>query len=692
MKFHSIKMKNFGVFTEDKIDFAHRKGSRRIVTFVIGANGTGKTTLANAMRWCLFGETGFSDQNSIAAIEALRSVDIGEAVDVEVCLELQHQEMQYTFIRRMKFERTSDNFDGRAICRARPESLEFSCTSSTNDGVSSSTVQGFNSVDKPVDAIVERICPKRLRPFIFFNGERIGALAHNFEQGASGAASETIRTAVKILLGLEAFRNGAMHLDERIPSGHGIQVVKRKFEVELAALSNEKVAENPVKIARLEDEIGDLNREKLRLQELLVACQGEIEELKVTIRENQEAKKLLEERDLLRVKIDSAKDHQREIYKEMLERFNLAVKVVAAKSTVMKALDAVQAVSPAEEAIPYIRAETIDALLRRGRCLCGEPIQPGSKQESELLKLKEKLPPYSIANSIGAFVKSCRDMYSQTGVDGLAEKITDYSIKVMDDEDTIKLAEQKIENIALQLEDDEGFGSRIAVAERLCKQKEKEVKDLEAEITRIGVRIEDKSIEIDHLSRELIQDRKNEADKAFYRRCLSYTHAVADVLRANYSQNEAKVVERLDQKVKETFKFLGLRKEIPSISKDYVFTCTEANGVPTRLSESLSFIAALSTITAIIQLGKELVSEDSSLSSTVIDAVPLVMDAPLSTFDTQRIEAFGGRMPDIVDQLIVFTKDTEGDIVRPIMQDRIGRAYKIVADSETRSHFEPFEE
>ena len=68
------------------------------------------------------------------------------------------------------------------------------------------------------------------------------------------------------------------------------------------------------------------------------------------------------------------------------------------------------------------------------------------------------------------------------------------------------------------------------------------------------------------------------------------------------------------------------------------------------------------------------------------------MDAPLSTFDTQRIEAFGGRMPDIVDQLIVFTKDTEGDIVRPIMQDRIGRAYKIVADSETRSHFEPFEE
>ena len=38
-----------------------------------------------------------------------------------------------------------------------------------------------------------------------------------------------------------------------------------------------------------------------------------------------------------------------------------------------------------------------------------------------------------------------------------------------------------------------------------------------------------------------------------------------------------------------------------------------------------------------------------------------------------------------------FTKDTEGEVVKPIMLDKIGKAYTIVTDSETRSHFEMIE-
>ena len=220
MKFHSISLKNFGVFLNEKIDFAHRKNSPKVVTFVIGQNGSGKTTLANAMRWCLFGETSFSDRNSIVAIDVLKQVAIGDDVAVEVSLSLEHQGILYTFTRRNKFVRTEDNLDGRAVCREKSSSLVFISSSTTQDGRHETIEQDSTSVDKPVDAIIDKICPKKLRSFIFFNGERIGELARSFEQGATSdnsknAASDTIKEAVRTLLGLDSFRNGAMHLNGR---------------------------------------------------------------------------------------------------------------------------------------------------------------------------------------------------------------------------------------------------------------------------------------------------------------------------------------------------------------------------------------------------------------------------------------------------------------------------------------------
>lgn len=689
MKFHSIKMKNFGVFIDQKIDFAHRKGSPKVVTFIIGSNGSGKTTLANAMRWCLFGKTDF-EENAIAAIDALLSVQVGEQVTTETTVELQHQDVRYTFSRKMNFER-ANNQDGHAMCKARPETMVFSCTSLTEDGKTESQSQDFTSIDKPVDALVQRICPDKLRNFIFFNGERIGQLANSFELGSKGTASETIKTAVQTLLGLEAFKNGAMHLNGKIPSGHGIQVVKRKLDVAIGNLSDERLKNHPAKIQELRMSIDGLEDDSKELMHQKSECQRRIEELLETIRENNEAAKLIDERDRLIRERDNQERRQHELYTGMLNSFADVVALTAGKAPVMRGLEVVQKYAPPSDALPFIRAETIDAILKRGRCICGEPIEHGSDQEKVLLRLKSTLPPHSISNAIGDFVKSCRSSFSDPEIDNGPSSLQDYADKALECENIIDDVSEKINNIATQLKNSDGLEARIRDAETLRAETENRIKEIDKEIIVKSVRINDMKTSIDTLERELINDRRNAREKSFYERCKRYVDAISDKLTDYYQVNEEKVVTRLDRKVKETFAQLGLRTEIPSISRDYVFTCTESNGMTTRLSESLSFIAALSAITAIIRLGKELVAEDDTLSSTVIDAVPLVMDAPLSSFDMKRIEAFGVQMPGIVDQLIIFTKDTEGEVVKPIMLDKIGKAYTIVTDSETRSHFEMIE-
>ena len=56
MLLKSIKLKNFRQFIDTELIFSTDKEKK--VTFVLANNFTGKTTLASAFTWCLFGNAG----------------------------------------------------------------------------------------------------------------------------------------------------------------------------------------------------------------------------------------------------------------------------------------------------------------------------------------------------------------------------------------------------------------------------------------------------------------------------------------------------------------------------------------------------------------------------------------------------------------------------------------------------------
>ena len=53
MLLESIKLHNFRQFRDESIDFAAGTKGKN-VTIIIGENGTGKTTFAQAFFWCLY--------------------------------------------------------------------------------------------------------------------------------------------------------------------------------------------------------------------------------------------------------------------------------------------------------------------------------------------------------------------------------------------------------------------------------------------------------------------------------------------------------------------------------------------------------------------------------------------------------------------------------------------------------------
>ena len=86
-------------------------------------------------------------------------------------------------------------------------------------------------------------------------------------------------------------------------------------------------------------------------------------------------------------------------------------------------------------------------------------------------------------------------------------------------------------------------------------------------------------------------------------------------------------------------------------------------------------------ISAIIDLAKEKINEkaleDSDLIDTTEEGYPIVMDAPLSAFDKTRIKSICTEIPRIADQVIIFIKDTDGDIAEEHMEAKIGKRYLI---------------
>ena len=61
-------------------------------------------------------------------------------------------------------------------------------------------------------------------------------------------------------------------------------------------------------------------------------------------------------------------------------------------------------------------------------------------------------------------------------------------------------------------------------------------------------------------------------------------------------------------------------------------------------------------------------SQNSGSNDGYSEPYPLVMDAPLSAFDKRRIEAICKAIPETAEQVIIFIKDTDGELAENILE------------------------
>ena len=106
MLLKSIKLENFRQFVNEHIDFSIDPNQN--VTLIIGENGTGKTTFAQAFFWCLYGETSFTDKIILNRTVSEKMMPDQKAT-VKVVLKLLHGSADYEITRTQEYKKTYSN-------------------------------------------------------------------------------------------------------------------------------------------------------------------------------------------------------------------------------------------------------------------------------------------------------------------------------------------------------------------------------------------------------------------------------------------------------------------------------------------------------------------------------------------------------------------------------------------------------
>lgn len=244
MLIKSIELFNFRQFIKAEIEFACDKDKN--VTVVMGNNGTGKTTLAQAFLWVLYGYTDFKEKrvlNKMAQEEALPNDEITTRVDLNVELD----GIDYKITRKQLFIKKNTRI------QEQQAKLEISY----EEDLKTKYIKSSDCI-----YFIKDILPEQLSKFFIFSGERIDNMSLEIQKGRSREFSDTVRN----LVGLNTIMNTLNHLGGR----GGTTTVLGRYEKRIDDTAS-------VEVLRLNREIETLERKINSIEKVLVDLDDEIE-------------------------------------------------------------------------------------------------------------------------------------------------------------------------------------------------------------------------------------------------------------------------------------------------------------------------------------------------------------------------------------------------------------------------------
>lgn len=648
MRLQSIELTNFRQFKDEKIQFAIDKNQN--VTLIMGDNGSGKTSLAQAFFWCFYGTNSFQDKILLNRFVANNMIpNQKEMVCVRVYLE--HKQEEYCVVRQQEYTKQYND-------SLKPQNSILAISKKDKNGnrmwLGTGKTESLKNIE--LTNTINDIMPQDLSKYFFFDGEKIETLSKEI---SSGRKSNNFVEAVNSLTGLKATRNALNHLNPKLKGS-----VIGKLEDEYIGGSDRKIAELTEEIKRLKSEWQSAYDDINSADESIKSNDLYIEELENKIKTYAEAE------NLQRTKTNrqnELKEHKRRKYQSLsriydnLNRDNLFDRFIC-EWPVKEALVILSNSDVSGKDIPKLHGDTIKYLLKQKQCICGTILEENSKEWKVLENLINYLPPESISTSIGNFIKRMKDKY-QEKVYLLNDARSDFaSILTLDEQ--ISQCLEEIDEIDKKLNGKDvsrevnRLNQLISTTKNNTVQLRNNKSALEKRIGGFSVSIQSKETERDTLAKKSSQNASIALAK-------KYAEALYDKFNVEYTAKEIKTKANLQAYINENFKKFFNGSITLQIDDNYAVKVSvndKFNSLETSTAQGIAVIFAF--LAAIIRIAKE---------NSANETYPVVMDAPLSTLDNQRIKIVCDTLPQIADQVIIFIKDTDGKVAEQYFRNAIGR-------------------
>lgn len=647
MRIQSIELVNFRQFQKEYIEFATEK--KKNVTLIMGENGAGKTSIAQAFFWCLYGEVSFQDKILLNRNQA-NYLTPGKSAEVSVRLCLEHNKCQYTIIR------TQIYLMGNNGLSAKNSEINIKITDSNGN----TKWVGYNKPNplarsQAIEYEINDILPRELSRYFFFDGEKIESLSKEI---SSGRKSNSFVEAVNSLTGLKGILKAIEHLNP-----HSARSVVGQFNAEYMSGGSEKIK---ALTKDIEDATVELNANIERCNQIAEEREDNnqfIVKNSKEIKQFNESAKLQTNKEYYKKEIISCKEYKYNHLQQLFTDFNRNLNGFACQKLVKDALEAINKTEVKGKDIPNMHAKTIEFLLERGVCICGTHLPKNSEHYKCLEALLDYLPPHSLSVAIGNFVKSIK-VRNQEKVALLDMLKTSYE-QIADKEEKIEDFREKIENISKKLSGD-NVRERVRELNKMISACENNNQKLDSEKFRLAQRQGELKLIIKTKEQErtnlALQDKNNQRIEI----AKEYAQAVFNLLNTQYKEKEKTIKDKLQAYINENFKkfFNGdISLQIDPKYAIKVMASGKIESLETSTGQGIAVIFAF--LSAVIKIAKE--------NDNNAETYPIVMDAPLSTLDKERIKSVCVTLPSIADQVIVFIKDTDGEVAEQNLVDRIGK-------------------
>lgn len=653
MKFTRLAIENLGPYA-GRHELALDVRAESPVVLIHGENMRGKTSLFNAIKWVLYGETSGRRGRQVPTASLL-SYDAADAGDFHIAVELdfEHEEAEYRLERQVQAAtRPLSDRDFTDSVRLRRS--------------------GHLVPSEDVAQIIGDILHPDISRFFFFDGEMLNQ--YEILLGEPGRDSELVRQSIEQILGLPALQllvgdlaDAKKDIERRLL--RSAELVRRNESVVVSARQvSEELEANEHDLMSLDELHKSLVAERDHLADAL----EQFAEIQADLREIDRIESNLTSHRAMR---DEARDACRLLIQEAWWMPVSALARGRAETLLAQAQEVGGRIG--QEAALRVELQNARHASSTAHCeACGQPLTEAlrAQRDSRANEIEEELSGLSSDTAALGDIFAARRDVEQFADRGPTERLAEGERQYRRLGLEIRRQEQEAEAIRERLKAHDR--NEIAALELQYEQCVRQIVDIEGKIAEATAKSVELRARLSRLQQQIAEspgaDPRIVAESALYTALHGLFTKAVNTFRQELRrqvQDEATAVFR---SITTEPEYSGLR-----INDTYGLTIVDDRNREIReRSAGAEQVVALSLI--------------GGLNRSATRTAPVVMDTPFGRLDVGHRENILRFVPTLAGQVVLLVQSGELDRERDLghLAGVVGREYTIVRDGPTRSHLE----